>query len=394
MMPKKVKLPYGTKPLKIEVPDNAEVVLPHEMKGIRNVKRELRRAIENPIGAELNVKKDDTVALAVSDKTRGIPRDEMIYAVLDAIDVPDEQVSIIIANGNHPMEPLDTLVGKDILQRFKVVNHDSIKGEMSPVGTTSKKTKVSINKLVADANVKILIGQIKPHFFAGYSGGAKSIIPGVASVTTIGINHMMMSQPRAKLGIINGNPVREDMEEAARLSKVSFILNVVLNRDGELVKAFAGDVVAAQRAGVEVARKISDVRTKHADIVIVSDGFPLNINIYQTTKLVAPAEKVVNPGGVIIVVSECNEGTGPINTVQLIGNLLLKKELREGADIYLVCNLKAEDVKKTFFAPVESLETALDMAYRKVGKDATVSVMPKGGVMVPILGDEKEKDWE
>jgi len=391
-MSKRVKLPFGSKPIKIEVPDNAEVVLPHEMKGIRNVKKELRRAIENPIGAELNVKKDDTVALAVSDKTRGIPRDAMVYAVLDAIDIPDERVSIIIANGNHPMEPPDTLVCKDILQRFKVVNHDSIRGEMTTIGTTSRKTKVSINKLVADANVKILIGQIKPHFFSGYSGGAKSIIPGVASVTTIGINHMMMSQPRAKLGIISGNPVREDMEEAARLSTVNFILNVVLNRDGKLVKAFAGDVVAAQRAGVEVARKISDVRTKHADVVVVSDGFPLNINIYQTTKLVAPAEKIVNPGGAIIVVSECKEGIGPVNTVELIGSLLLKKMLPEGVKIYLVCSLKAEDVKKTFFEPVDSIETALDIAYKKVGKDATVSVMPKGGAMVPILGDEKEKE--
>ncbi|UCD85372.1 MAG: DUF2088 domain-containing protein, partial [Deltaproteobacteria bacterium] len=252
------------------------------------------------------------------------------------------------------------------------------------------------NRIVAEADVKILTGQIKPHYFSGYSGGAKGLMPGVASAISIGANHRIKVEPRARLGIINNNPTRMDMEEAARMAGVDFILNVVLNYRKEVVKVVAGDVIEAHREGVKIARKVAELRfAEKADIVIISETLPMSMNLYQASKLIAPAAKLLNPGGVIILAGECHEGTGQLDLVnKVIYEMGLKNYLPEEHTILLVSGM-SEDTVKTTFCPkyVPSLEKALERAYEIAGKQASICIIPRGGDLIPITGDEAEVDW-
>jgi nickel-dependent lactate racemase len=253
----------------------------------------------------------------------------------------------------------------------------------------SLRTKVYVKREVVQADLKVTIGQIKPHYFAGYGGGAKSILPAVSSLKSIASNHFMKSHPRCKLGIVDGNIVRQDMEEAARFCEPVFIVNAVLNGEGEMVQVVAGDVVAAHRAGVETCARISNVQAKKTPIVIISTPYPASMNIYQATKQVAPAAMMVEPGGVIICMAQCPLGIGPVFTINhIIFNLSLKRYLPPGTDVLLISSLKAEEVARTFFKPMPDLSAALKFARNKLGPDAGITIVPNGSLLVPITEDD------
>jgi nickel-dependent lactate racemase len=391
----KIKLEYGSYPLEIEKPKNTvEILHPNPVEGVKDVHEEFRKALKNPIGTKQIseiVKGKKRIAIVVSDRTRIYPKKEMIEALLEELKgIPDENITIVIANGNHPVDERSLHhLGEEICKRFRIVQHNSMdESNLIHIGKTSRGTEVWVNKEVAEADVKILIGHIKPHYFTGYSGGAKSLLPGVCGFYTIANNHIMKPLPNARLGIVDGNPIREDMEEAGRMAGIDFIFNVVMNGKKEVVKAVAGDLVKAHREGVVWARKVCEVKTqKLAKICIVSDGVPTSINLYQASKLVPPAGKTLNgDSGVVIVCAECNEGYGSsLNVInEMIYRIGLTNYLPEKHQIFLVSSLREEEVKETFCRYASSLEEALHLAYEIVGKDAPVSIIPKGGLILPI----------
>ncbi len=391
----KITLEYGTQLLEIEKPKNTvEILYANPVEGVKNMEEEFRRALKNPVGtpplSEI-VKGKRKIALVVSDRTRIYPKKGMIYALLEELKgIPDEGITIVIANGNHEIDrrSLDQL-GEDICKRFKIVQHNSMdEANLQYLGKTSRGTEVWVNKEVASADVKILLGNIKPHYFTGYSGGAKSLLPGVSGFYTIANNHMMKPLPNARLGIVDGNPIRDDMEEAGRIAGIDFIFNVVMNDKKEVVRAVAGDLVKAHREGVVYARKVCEVKTrKQAKICIVSDSGTTSINVYQASKLVPPAGKTLGEGpGVVIICSECNEGYGSsLNVInEMIYRIGLTNYLPEKHWIFLISSLKEEEVKETFCRYAPSVEEALNYAYELAGKEAPVSIIPKGGLVLPV----------
>lgn len=389
-----ITLAYGRNPLTMRVPKRLVKILePNQVPGVPDLEGELRRALANPVGCTRlkdMVVPSTRVALVISDRTRTIPRREMILSVLEELAaVPDKNITIVVACGNHSPSTMESLnLGKEIPSRFRVVVHSAgtaADGDMVLLGRTKAGTDVRINKAAAEADLRVLIGQIKPHYFTGYSGGAKSILPGVSSLMTIAFNHAMKSKEGARLGNVEGNPVRADMEEAAAMAGRNFILNIVTNVRREVVRAVAGDVVAAHREGTVWARKVSEVPSPRADVVVISDSLPLTMDLYQASKLVAAAAPLVKPHGIVVLAAECNEGVGPLHIVnEMIYKMGLCQALPPGHRVLLVSGLPKETVAETYCEYTHGLPEAMEEAQCHVGPSGGTLVIPKGGLLVPI----------
>lgn len=391
----RIILPYGKHPLELEKIDNlVEILYASPIKGVENIEDEFIRALRNPSGTrplkEL-IKGKKKIAIVVSDRTRIYPKKEMLRALLGEMEgIPDENIVIVIANGNHQVDERSIQhLGEEIPRRFRIIQHNSLdEKNLVYIGKTSRGTEVWVNSEVASADCKILLGQIKPHYFTGYSGGAKTLLPGVCGFYTIAANHIMKPLPNARLGIVDGNPIREDMEEAGRIAGIDFIFNVIMNDRKEVVKAVAGDLVHAHREGVRYAREICEVKTKKlARISIVSDEAPVNINLYQAAKLIPPAGKTLTDGpGVVILCAECEEGLGANLSVlnEMIYKIGLTNYLPPEHKIILVSSIKEEEIKETFCHYAPSLSDALLQACEFAGKNAPVSILPRGGLLIPV----------
>ena len=281
------------------------------------------------------------------------------------------------------------------------------------LGETRRGTPVDIVRTVAEADRRICLGNIEYHYFAGYSGGAKAIMPGVSTRAAIQANHSMMVQEAACAGNLDTNPLRQDIEEAAALCGVDFLLNVVLDEHKQILRAAAGDVTAAHRAGCAfldtLYRKEIDQR---ADIVIVSQGgAPKDLNLYQTQKALDNAKHAVRDGGVVILVGSCREGLGEptfeawMTAAPTPRSLIdrIQREFRLGghkaaaiamvlehADIYLVSDLEPALVESLFLRPFSTVQAAYDAAAEKLGTDASVLVMPYGGSTLPRVRADTE----
>ena len=319
-----VWLPYGKSDVCVRVPARNLLgsIEPKELVGVSDSKAEIERALKEVIGSKRLseiANSGSKVAVVVDDHTRHSPTAVMILPVLAELQlagVKDENVTIIFGCGTHrAVKPEESLkiIGDEASRRVKLVSHDCKAQDLVYVGTTRKHgNKIFLNKDFAEAEVKVLLGDVGFHYYAGYGGGRKSVMPAVAGEETIKHNHAMLLNSNAHTGILNENPVHEDMTEAAKLAKVDFILNVVTNRKGEIVKAFAGDLQLAFDAAVKLVDEIYRVEVdRRADIVVVSPGgYPADINLYQAYKALDNALEVVKRGGVVILVAECPEGHG------------------------------------------------------------------------------------
>lgn len=383
-----LEIPYGRKPIKFRKPKNLlDIIEPTYIKPEADLKTVLKNALYNPIGTPRLkdfVKSHHKVGIVLSDATRMVPRQEILDSILEEINyVNEKNITLFIGGGNHQEYDLKLLgLREEIFKKFNLVYHHSLDdSEMQYVGKTKEGTEVKVNKQFMECDIKILTGALKPHYFAGFSGGAKGLLPGVSSFTTIATNHLMKSRPTAKLGITDGNPVREDMEEAARLAGVNFILNVAMNHKGEVIHAVAGDVVSAHREGIKWTRRITEVKIKSkADIVIASDKPPITIDLYQASKLVAPAGCFLKDGGSVILAAECNEGTGPLNIVNtVIYETGLKNYLPQNHSVYLVSSIDERTVSETYCKYGGELEELLQRF-----SDASVIVLPYAGWIIPV----------
>lgn len=415
-----VWLPYGKTEVCARIPTTSffGTIEPKEVPGVADPKAEIERALKEPIGTEplsKIAKPSDRVAIVVDDASRSTPSYLMVPLILKELNsagVKDENITVIFACGTQrPAEPeeMKRLLGEEILQRVKAVNHDCKAEDQVFLGTTSFGTKVYINKLFAEADLKILTGDVQLHFFAGYGGGRKSILPGISSMETVKKNHSMVLQPTAKTGVLEGNPIHADMVEAAKLAEVDFILNIVANSKGEIVKAFAGDLEQAFHEGTKLVDEIYKVPVEgRMKIVLVSaGGYPHDLDLYNAYKALDSALNVVKKGGVVILVAECPEGHGhevfyewmtqfkdpesmekELKKNFVLGGhkaYFLKKALQK-VKIILVSIMPDYYVMNTFgLRATRAVNDALQEAFEVAGKNSRVWVMPHGNITLPIV---------
>lgn len=370
-------------------------------------------AMAHPIGtARLReiVRRGQRIAILTSDLTRPCPSQELLPFVLEelaAAGIPDADVTIVMGLGLHrPMTPveIEKALGREFSRRFRVLNHDI--DDTVSLGVTQRGTPVEIFRPVMEADARICLGVLEYHYFAGYSGGAKGIFPACASRAAVTANHSMMVRPEAVTGRIQGNPVRADLEEAAAMAGVDFILNVVVDTEHRVVGAVAGDMIAAHRRGCELIAERGTIPIPHtADIVIASSGgFPKDINMYQAQKALENASYFVRDGGILILVAECPEGYGEptfeswMHDASSPQDLLtrIQREFVLGGhkaaaiaavqarvSIYVVSSQSPEEMRRVGLTPFSDPQAALDAALKKLGKDSQVIVLPLAGSTIP-----------
>lgn len=411
-----VELKYGRGKQRFVVPHKnlLGIVRPRSLPGAPDEQGELRAALENPIGSprlRSIVRPGNKVAIVASDITRPCPSSKIIPALLDELSsggVEDKDITVVFALGihrGHTDEERRALVGANVWNRVRCI--DLGPEDCVALGTTRFGTPVEVFSKVVEADIRVCTGNVEHHYFAGYSGGAKAILPGVSSRASVMANHRMMLMPGASAARAEGNPVREDIEEAADMLGVHFILNVVLNDKKEIVRAFAGDCRLAHKAAREAVDSMFCVSIEgKADIVVVSGGgFPKDMNLYQAQKALENARLAVKPRGVIILAAECPEGFGERTFEQWIQNATSPDELLEHiseafvlgghkaaaiaaaakhADICLVSSLDRSAAKNILPWRSASIEEALRESFARLGPGATVLVMPDAHMTLPI----------
>lgn len=413
-----ITLPYAKSAVDACINENnlMGTLMPNEVKrelvGVDEVKRSLANPISSKKLSEI-ARGRKNVVIVTSDCTRPCPSYKIIPSLLDELHeagVDNSEITVVFGLGSHRTQTeaeMRALVGDYVYDSVKCIDADT-KNDCVDMGKTSRGTPVEIFGVVARADLRILVGNIEYHYFAGYSGGYKAIMPGVSTRAAIQSNHRFMVEPESAAGRLEGNPVREDIEESGRLCPSEFICNVVLDEHKEIIKCVSGHVVDAHREGCKFLDSLYAVKMeKKADIVIASaGGFPKDRNMYQAQKALDNAAHAVRDGGIIIWIAECSEGlgekhfedwmTGHEKASDMIEHI--KRDfvlgghkaaaiamVLERARIMLVSGLDADFVRSLFLEPQESLGSALAEAFAALGQDASVLLMPYAGSTLPTF---------
>ncbi|MFX1451023.1 MAG: nickel-dependent lactate racemase [Promethearchaeota archaeon] len=415
-----IKLAYGKEIIATEIPEKNYLgtLVPNEIPNVNDERLEIQRAINAPVKVsrlEKIIKSNMKVSIIADDHTRGTPSYLVMPHILNKLNelkVPDENITAIFGCGTHrcvmPGE-VEFLIGNETTKRIRVVSHDCHGDDLVNIGKTSFGNEIKINSIVANSDAIIAIGNIEYHYYAGFTGGRKSILPGVSSYETINFNHAMLTHPKAVTGNLEGNPVHKDMVEAARMAKVDFIINLVRNSKDKIVKTFAGDLEAAHLEGTKLYDKMFRVNVKkRPDIVLLSaGGYPKDINLYQGSKAIDNSKFLVRPGGVIIALLECKEGVGndvyeewakKYRTLQELENQVKTKFILGGHKAYymekillnstiiLISEMPDKEVEEVFkLKPASNVDDALEMAYNIVGRDASLISMPFATKTLPNI---------
>lgn len=413
-----VQLPYGRSAVQVEIPDGSTIAYPRDLPGVKDIYEEIRRAMAGPIGCpplrEVASGKPDAVVV-INDITRPAPSGVMLELILNelkAAGIGEDAVTVVIATGNHrpnTSQEIEQMIGKELSQRLRVINHVcDDESALTFVGTTDTGLPVWVNSLVAKASVKVLTGLITPHHVAGYSGGRKSIEPGVAGLKTIAKHHSFPIRPYApSMGWMKGNPFHEEAVRVARSVGVDFIVNVVKNWQGQVVKAVAGDLEVAHEVGVSECEKswILTFPQKYDVVVVTPGGYPRDINLHQAQKAMSSAEQVVGDKGVIVLVAECRDGIGkfadwlmqaksPQEVIERFKNegftreqsskaFMCARALVDHPVIVFCSGISKEDLAKMFFQYAPSAQEAVDMALDLMGGNSSVLVLPYAVDCVP-----------
>lgn len=415
----KITLGYGRSQQEISIPSTnlLGTIRPRKLGDSLNPEETILNALKNPIGSsplrEI-VKPGEKVAVIISDITRPCPNAKLLPYVIEELNqggVSDQDIIIVSALGSHrphQKEELRKLVGP-VFDRVTCM--DSYGDDFIEIGVSSRGTPFQVFRPVVEADCRVCLGNIDYHYFAGYSGGAKAIVPGVCTRATIQSNHQMMLNPGARVGVLENNPVREDMEEIVKFLSIDFILNVILDDHKVIMGAVAGHFQEAHRAGCKILDQAYRLPIEElADVVITSSGgFPKDINVYQAQKALDNARWAVKPGGIIILVAECGEGFGEKTFEKWLEEAnapedIIKRiyqEFKLGGHkaaaiasmtsqykIFLVSNLQETQVKKLFMKGFTSAQEALDESFRQKGLNAKVWVMPTGGATLPEFSSE------
>ncbi len=424
----KVNLAYGRTGLEIEVPEHSVIIEPRHVEKLTDEKAGFLEAVRQPIRTlplrEI-VKPADRVCIVISDMTRPTPNHKLVPWILQELDfVPRENFVVLNGTGSHrdnTREELIQMLGEDVVDTVAVINNNAFdKSTQTYLGKSSSGTEIYLNEVYMQSDIKIITGFIEPHFFAGFSGGPKGIMPGIAGIETILHFHnaRMIGHPGSTWGLLDDNPVQQEAAEIALRSNPDFLLNVTLNGNKQITGFFAGDVIAAHRKGCEFVREHSMAACKQPfDIVITTNsGFPLDQNLYQAVKGMSAAQKVVKKGGAIISASECSDGlpdhgnyakilqmrNTPQEIIEMIHDesfsmfdqwQVQKQALVQlWADVYVYSCLGREDIEKAMFHYTDNIEKTLSELIKKYGRHTSIGILPLGPLTIPYLAEEKEKE--
>lgn len=418
-----INLSYGKKGLKITLPDkyHVDIVEPSFVKGLPDQNLAVEKALSNPIEhlpLREALNSDQKVAIIFSDITRATPYNILVPAILKSLShLPDDHITFFCATGTHrpaPYEELCAILGKEIVDRFRIVQNDATKREhYTLVGTTRSGNKIMLNSEILDYDLRILTGFIEPHFFAGFSGGGKALMPGMAYVDTIRKNHSikMLENENSRWGRTYGNPLWEELTEASEMAGPVFLLNITLNKNKEITSVFAGDLRRAHREGTEFVKKTAMTGLESPyDIAITSNsGFPLDLNVYQSVKGMSAAEQVIKPGGSIIVAAECWDGipagsdyetiltsAGSVeNLMQYIKNhetelkdtwqVYFQAMIQLKANVFLYSSLEDNVVERALLKPVGKIDSLVFELAEMYGQETRICVLPEGPQTIPYL---------
>ncbi len=421
---KTIRLAYGKKGLDIHLPSDLDttVIEPVSTKALKDPEISIDYSLRNPFGCpplREFVTPDTSIGIVVSDITRPAPNDIILPAILKSLShVPDENITLFIALGSHRTNSdpeLRSMLGDSLFSRFDIVQNDAFTTSTQEcIGMTTKGHELWLNRQLIECDIKILTGFIEPHFFAGFSGGAKAIFPGMAGITTILGNHgaEMIGHPLATWGQRNGNPIWEEIQEITRFVGRTFLVNVTLNKAKQITGVYSGDISVAHSKGCDFVKKTSMVSSPCLyDIVITTNaGYPLDLNLYQSVKGISAGARIVRDGGAIIIATECWDGVpehglfsqmlkdahSPEDLlavihksefhkqdqwqVQILSQILLK------ADVYVYSHkLTEEQIKMAMMRPISNIEGALDMLVRQYGQLAKICILPEGPQTIPFL---------
>jgi lactate racemase len=418
-----VKVAYGKTGLDILLDDTWDVVVvePRYISGLPNPVESIKFALENPIdsGRLSNlIKPGDKVGIIFNDITRATPNQLLVQAILDELSIPNEDITLFEALGTHRKnteQEIIELLGNEIKEKYRVVQNDAFDtSTQTYFGKTKTGHEIWINTELAACDVKILTGFIEPSDIAGFSGGGKAIMPGMAGLKTILNNHsaMNINHARASLGITHGNPIWDEITEVAHRVGADFILNVSLNKDHQVTGVFAGALDAAHAAGCEFVRKSAMVPVKEPfDIVVTSNsGYPLDLNLYQCVKGMGAAAQIVKQGGAILVIAECRDGIpdhglykqllqeagSPQGVMQLIHQpgfpkldqweAQIQARIQLKADVFVYSDhLSNDQITSVLLIPALSVEKTLAKLTRKYGTHAKICILPEGPQTVPYI---------
>ena len=417
-----VPLAYGSGCLPVEFPDHRTTVLrPAPEPGLSDERAAVRAALENPIAARPLrewLKPDARVCLLFTDLTRATPNERLIPWVLDHLAaVPRQNVTLLNQTGSHrpnTRAELETMLTPGVVARYRVLNHDAHNADqLVPLGVTRDGTPALLNRLAVEADVRIVTGFIEPHFFAGFSGGPKGLMPGVAGLPTIMSNHgaRNIGDPSATFGVTEGNPLWEELRDIALRAGPSFLLNVALNEQRQITGVFAGDLLAAHRAGCAFVKR-SAMRKVDApfDVVVTTNsGYPLDLNLYQGVKGLSAGARILKAGGTLILACECREGVPPGSAYdQLLRSAGSPEEIlarlaaagrpspeqwqaqiqaliQRRAKVLLHSSLPDAVVRAAHLTPCPDIPAAVRDCLHAAGDGARVAVLPQGPLTIPYL---------
>jgi lactate racemase len=420
----KVNLAYGQGRLTVELPDDRTTVIrPSHTAGLPDERGAVLAALDHPTGARPLrewINPGNRVCLLFTDITRATPNERLIPWLLDYLrDVPREDITLLNQLGTHrpnTRAELEKMLTPAVVKNYRVLNHEPENPDaLVQLGATSDGTPALINRHAVEADVRIVTGFIEPHFFAGFSGGVKGIMPGVAGLKTIMSNHgaRNIGDPAAAFGITAGNPLWEDLRDIARRIGPSFLLNVALNDTVQITGVFAGDLIAAHQAGCEFVRRSAMQKCDAPfDIVVTTNsGHPLDLNLYQGVKGMSAAARIVKPGGTIILACECREGVpagspfdqllrsapGPEAILTLLSapgfaqpeqwQAQIQSLIQRKATVLVHSSLSDDVVRAAHLTPCHDIGGTIEELLQAQGDGARVAVLPQGPLTIPYLAE-------
>ncbi len=417
----KIELPYGKTNISIHLPEdrNFKIIAPHAIVSTKKIVDQLHRVIDMPLAALslATIRKNAKIAIAINDKTRPVPNSLLLPPLLDKLSVLGfraSQITFFIASGTHtPMlkEEFSLILPEDIIRDYQVVAHDCDNAAMLDLGQTSRGTPILVNAAYARADVKMVVGNIEPHHFMGYSGGVKSAAIGLTSRETINRNHAMLTDIQAVSGSFNQNPMRQDVEEIGQRIKVNYALNTVMDQNKQVLDVFFGEPLAVMQAAIPLVNRIYKVPVEqHYDLVIVSPGgHPKDINLYQAQKGLTHAARITKDNGWIILLAACPEGAGSDhfeayvhskNSYQQILADFSTETFSVGphkafqiardavrTQIILVTDMPEEVVKGLYLEPCSPKQVNAKIAHilESLPSSSPIALMPMGTTTIPTL---------
>ncbi len=410
-------LPYGKKSITFSLENGQiDLILPAEAPAAADPQGKVRAALGSPLGevdyAGWNGAR--SVVIAINDKTRPVPLEHLIPPLLTHLEhfgIPRSAITFLIATGTHqPLTPeeMEQLMPAKIHAGCRMVSHDcDDRANLACLGKTGRGTPVWINRTFMAADVRIVVGDIEPHHFMGFSGGAKGAAIGLAGRETINANHAMLVNPRADIGIYHENPMRQDVEEIGDMLKIDLVMNAILNHHKEIVEVLAGCPREVMLAGIPVSLQVCATRISSLyDIVVASaGGYPKDINLYQSQKAISHAAQFTRPGGAIILAAECIEGSGSPGFESFIAGLLSFSEVeskfksagfqvgphkayqlaRQAANysIFILSSLQKEKIREYLLTPIDDIRETVAECLAQAPVNPRIAVLPYATTTLP-----------